>query len=196
MRRNLVTGWIRTLALAGSVALSLSGCGEAPPTAPAPGSAGLGGTPQLLSVAGGPVSFVRVPDGDALNAAAAGPTALTSSTSINSQLGGSLACGRFIVTIPPGALAGTGTVSMRMSDPTLAFVDLTITPNTLNDFKVPVLLTYNTTGLALTDPVTIYWYDSSRKRWVDLSARIDSKTGLPTVSLRHFSPYGAGKAGW
>jgi|SRR5688572_7685734 len=194
MKRNFVTGRLRAFALAGLIAVSLTGCGEAPLNAPLSNSSSE--APQLLSVADGPATFVRVPDGEALSAATLSPTALTSSLSINGVIGGSLSCGRFTLTIPPGAFTGTGTVSMKMADTTLAFVDLNITPATLNNFKTPVPLAFDASGLGLTDPITIYWYDSSRKRWVDLSARLDSKTGLPTVYLRHFSPYGAGKAGW
>jgi len=85
-------------------------------------------------------------------------------------------------------------VTMTMDDTTLAVVDLSIAPRRLNGFAVPVELSYDPRGLALTSPVTIFWLDS--KTWVDLGAAPQQGTGLPTADLQHFSKYAAGKAGW
>jgi hypothetical protein len=197
MRRTSTTRWMRLAMTA--LALALAGCGETPVTGPTqPLSQGAGtAAPVLVSVSGGTGTFVPAPTQETVLAAGSlSLTGLTSSVSINGALGGRLTCGRFAVSVPAGAFAGTGTVTMRMSDSTVAVVDLGITPTTLNNFKTAVDLSYNPTGLGLTDPISIYWYDSNKKVWVDLVAKVDSKTGLPTVHLKHFSPYGAGKAGW
>lgn len=189
MSRPSQTRWIRNALLA--LGLALAGCGETPITAPGPDA---GAAPQLIALSDGATAFVAPPDMTALASGTMTQAGVTSSATINGAVGGRLTCGRFAVTVLPGTFSGTGTVTMTMPDPTVSVVDLSISPSTLNSFKVAVALSYDPSGLALTAPVTIYWFDG--KKWVDLVAKADSKTGLPTVSLKHFSPYGAGKAGW
>ncbi len=188
--RRFATGWIRTLAAAGVMAVVLSGCGGLPLNAPsldalgAPApTSGWSGTPEFISTV--PALGAKLPT-----------TGLSSSAGINGLVGGSVSCGRFRVKIPAGAFSGTGTVTMTVADTAVAVVALNISPSSLNNFKVPVALSYNPTGLNLADPVVIYWYDSTRRAWVSLSTNVDVATGLPTVLLTHFSTYGAGKAGW
>ena len=187
--------WLARAAAATAAALVLAGCGTTTmgPAAQAPGAS----APELVSQSGGTGTFVPAPVLDQEGALASGTlslAAVTSSATLNGAVGGQLTCGRFAVNVLPGAFVGTGTVTMTMRDPTVAIVDLSIAPSVLNDFKVAVDLSYDPTGLGLTSPVTIYWFDG--KKWVDLVAKPDSKTGFPTVHLKHFSPYGAGKAGW
>ncbi|HYJ33498.1 MAG TPA: hypothetical protein VE326_09795, partial [Candidatus Binatia bacterium] len=145
--------------------------------------------------------YVAAPTGDALLArgrdgsgGGAPSRALSSSAVIDGSVGGTLTCGRFVVTVPPGAYTGAGTITMSMDDSVLAVVDLSIAPKRLNGFEVPVGLSYNPRGLALTSPVTIFWLDF--KTWVDIGADPQPGTGLPTADLQHFSKYSAGKAGW
>jgi len=187
---------------AGAAALALAGCGT-PPTGPAPTAPNGSAAPSafVLSVApDGSFEYVPAPAGDALLAlgrsggTVAPSRALTTSAKIDGSVGGKVACGRFVVTVPPGAFDGTGTVSMAMDDSLVAVVDLSITPRGLNGFAVPVELSYDPRGLALKSPVTIFWLDS--KTWVDLGARPQPGTGLPMADLQHFSKYSAGKAGW
>lgn len=188
--RRFATGWIRTLAATGFMAVVLSGCGGLPLNAPsldalgppAP-TTGWSGTPDFISTV--PASAAKLPI-----------TGLSASAGINGLLGGNLSCGRFRVRIPAGAFSGTGTVTMTVADTGTAVVSLSISPSNLNNFKVPAALSYDPTGLGVTDPVVIYWYDSQRRTWVSLGTSIDLATGLPTVLLTHFSTYGAGKAGW
>jgi hypothetical protein len=188
--RRFATGWIRTLTAAGFMAIVLSGCGGLPLNAPdldalgppAPTS-GWSGTPDFITTV--PASGPKLPT-----------TGLSASRGINGLLGGSLSCGRFRVSIPAGAFSGTGTVTMTVADTSVAVVALTISPNNLNNFKVPAALSYDPAGLGLMDPVVIYWYDSQRRTWVSLATDVDVATSLPTVYLTHFSNYGAGKAGW
>ncbi len=136
-------------------------------------------------------------DGTPVLDATSASRALTSSVDIDGAVGGALRCGRFVLKVPPGAFDGKGTVTMKVPDSELAFVDLSISPSTLNQFKTGVALSYDPTGLNLTDALTIYWYNTGTQDWVDLHARTNlSPTGYPTVLLNHFSPYGGGKAGW
>jgi len=189
--RRFAAGWLRTLAAAGFVAVVLSGCGGLPLNAPSLGDAlappgpttGWSGTPGFISTV--PTLAAKLPI-----------TGLSSSRGINGLLGGSLSCGRFRVTIPAGAFSGTGTVTMTVADTGTAVVALSISPSNLNNFKLPAVLSFDPTGLGLTYPVVIYWYDTQRKVWVSLATGVDVATGLPTVLLTHFSTYGAGKAGW
>lgn len=196
MKRPNLTRWLAS-AVAG-LALALSGCGEVPSTAPAPTpSDGMASSsPEILRLSGTTAYFGPAPNMEVQAAGSVNASATTASLKVNGSVGGRLSCGRFTVVVPPNSFSGTGTVSMSLRDTTVAVVDLNITPATLNNFKSPVALSYDPSGLGLTDPVTIYFYDSNRRVWIDLLARVDSKTGLPTVQLKHFSPYGAGKAGW
>ena len=114
---------------------------------------------------------------------------------VNGSRGASLQCGRFSLSVPAGAFSGTGTVTMTLTDNTLAVVDLEISPASLNQFGRPVRLTYNTSGLSPAGGrYTIYWYNPATGTWVDLNAKTDRTTA--SVSLQHFSKYRAGKAGW
>lgn len=199
--RNL--RWIARAMATGAAALALAGCGTTPtgPAAIAP-SGSAAPSAFVLSVASdGSFDYVAAPTGDALLArgrsgggTSAPSRALSVTAQVDGTVGGNLSCGRFVVTVPPGAFDGMGTITMCMEDSALAVVDLTISPRRLNGFAAPVGLSYNPRGLALTSPVTIFWLDS--KTWVDLGAAPQPGTGLPTADLQHFSKYAAGKAGW
>jgi hypothetical protein len=195
------------VAATAALALALAGCGDTPlqPTADLGGSspsappAGV----QLMTVdPDGSVGFETASSGTTSGEAqAAGPVAtggndnLSTTAEVLGRTGGSVTCGRFTVTFPRNAFRGTGTVTMRVNDPRLMVVDLNITPGSLNGFKNPVALTFDPTGLDVFEPITIYWFDPNTKSWVDLVATPDA-FGRPTVYLKHFSVYGAGKAGW
>ncbi len=125
-------------------------------------------------------------------------------------LGAKLQCGRFFLTIPPGAFLGTGTVTMSTLDSTLMICDVEIFPKTLNLFREPVQLSMSTVGANCdSDSLTMYWYDPDAKDWVDMGVDRDLSdnpecTGGPypanmtgiVATLQHFSRYGGGKAGW
>jgi len=194
--------WLARATAAAAAALLLAGCGTTPtgPAAPAPGSASASAPPVLSVASDGSFEYVAAPTADPLLAqgrdggGGAPSRALSRSAVIDGKVGGTLTCGRFVVTVRPGAYSGVGTVTMAMDDSALAVVDLSIAPKGLNGFAVPVELSFNPRGLALTSPVTIFWLDS--RTWVDLGARPQPGTGLPTADLQHFSKYSAGKAGW
>jgi len=188
------------------MAFAATGCGETPLNAPPAGgttgsNAPSASAPRLvLEPVAGTATFETAPDmntdGTPVLSADAVTRQLTSSADIDGAVGGTLRCGRFVVKVPPGAFAGKGTVTMKVPDSQIAFVDLSIS-GVPNQFKTGVALSYDPTGLNLTDPLTIYWYDTTAQDWVDLHARTNLlPTGYPTVLLNHFSPYGGGKAGW
>src|SRR6266850_2367488 len=128
---------------------------------------------------------------------AASPTAVRVSASMDGDRGGMLRAGRFSVKVPPGALTGIATVTLTMPDSTMMVCDLSIAPSSANTFKVPVQLTAD---LSSTDvdasTLTMYWYDPNHLTWVNCSAKSRTLGTLVTMSLDHFSRYGAGKAGW
>lgn len=124
--------------------------------------------------------------------------------------GADVQCGRFFLSIPPGAFQGSGMVTMSTLDSTIMICDVEIHPEGLNRFTKPVRLSMSTTGANCgTDSLTMYWYDPVARDWVDLGADKDlsdnpecagapypaNMTGIGT-SLGHFSRYGGGKAGW
>jgi hypothetical protein len=207
MKRSSLAGWTRTLALAALIAFAASGCGEAPVNAPLTSGNGSGSNspsasaPRLvLETTGGTATFETAPemnpDGTPVLSADAVTRQLTTSAVVDGAVGGALKCGRFVLKVPPGAFDGKGTITMNVPDSEIAFVDLSIS-GVPNQFKTGVALSYDPTGLNLTDPITIYWFDTTAQDWVDLHARTNLlPTGYPTVLLGHFSPYGGGKAGW
>ncbi|HEV8128403.1 MAG TPA: hypothetical protein VGQ14_01975 [Candidatus Eisenbacteria bacterium] len=206
MKRSTLAAWTRTLVLVALMAFAASGCGETPVTGPLTSGTSGSNAPSssaprlVLEPTGGTATFETAPDmnadGTPVLDASSALRALTSSAEIDGAVGGALRCGRFVLKVPPGAFEGKGTVTMNVPDSEIAFVDLSIS-GVPNQFKTGVALSYDPTGLNLTDPITIYWYDTATQDWVDLHARTNLlPTGYPTVLLSHFSPYGGGKAGW
>lgn len=200
MKRGILTGWSHTLALAALLMFVFSGCAETPLSAPPAISGGStsGNAPELVATASnGEAGFTQAPDMELRAASlASGPSAeeLRTVTDVDGAKGARLSCGRFKLNVPAGAFTGTATITMRVDDPNVAIVELDIN-NGVDHFKVPVDLTYDTTGLSLTDPVAIYYYNESTNRWEGLLTDLNLG-GMPTAHLEHFSPYGAGKAGW
>jgi len=131
--------------------------------------------------------------------------AIQVSADIDGAVGGRLQCGRFLLSVPPGAFEGKGTVSMSMADETVMIVDVEISPVELNAFDIPVKLCLLTDGTNLSEEdLQIYWWDPAKSVWTamgcdrDLSddtAITGTTEGLLT-NLSHFSRYSGGKAGW
>lgn len=195
------------LTLVAGVGLALAGCSTSPLAPPDPalmgGTTGTFTSPPILTVSSdGTVGYIAAPTGTSPEGVLAagsltGPNYVSSSATINGNRGGTVQAGRFSVTIPPGAYAGTATITVTMADSTVMICDLGISPSSANKFKYPAQLTASLAGLSV-DPTTftMYWYDPSKKVWVNLlSQSATSSTGL-TAYLDHFSKYSAGKAGW
>jgi len=219
----IVSRFIARWAVMASALAALSGCGSSP-VGPAPVGTGGGGDPNPVQM--GPEVLVVHPDGTTSWTQlpfGGGPSpagSLTSSDSTSNRLevvervdgsvGGKIRCGRFYLMVPPGAFAGSGSITMTMQDSTVMVCDLGIFPTELNNFHEPVklALSVNDTDVS-TDTLSIYWHDPTTNDWVGMVSDRDlsddpEMAGAPCPSgmrgvataLRHFSRYSAGKAGW
>ena len=212
-------------ALVLALVFALGGCADSPMAPPPPGGNANGGGGGSNNAPTGPEILVVYPDGTigwttTPPDPAASPAGtlvplpadrkLVKWTEIDGEAGGRLQCGRFRLAVPAGAFPGKGTVSMSMPDSTVMVVDVEITPDSLNNFQVPISLALDTSGADVeADTVSIYWYDPENKTWVEMTCDKDlsddpevqdpilttATRGLLTT-LSHFSRYSGGKAGW
>jgi len=191
------------LALVGATGWALSGCGTSPL---APASLNSSGTasvpassPPILTVSSeGGVGYTQIPSGDAnLGGGKTGGLGLRVSGKFDGAKGGTLSCGRLIITIPPRAFSGTATITVNIPDRTVLQGDLSISPASANNFAVPVKLTVDLRDLLL-DPTTlvVYWYDPAAGLWRVLPTTASLSPLSISTNLSHFSKYAAGKAGW
>ncbi|HET9950191.1 MAG TPA: hypothetical protein VFS09_00205 [Candidatus Eisenbacteria bacterium] len=215
---------VRALLAVASLLLGIAAVGcNSTPTAPA-GSGG-GGTapydsPPLLQIeADGSASWVSLPvalrsgsPGTSYDDATFDPSRrLSASVTIDGTLGGRVVCGRYVATVPAGAFAGVGTITMTLPDSTLMLCDLEISPADLNGFLAPIDLALHTTKTSTdVDSVDFYWWDTEKGDWTSMGSQksttldpvlTDELLGTdPIVGVRldlnHFSRYMAGKAGW
>ena len=202
-------GWLKApaLTLLAAIGLGLSGCSQSPlsPGNPAQG----GGTsfnsamPPIVSFgADGTVDYVVAPVGTAdnpsVNLASGLPRSVSATVRVDGSRGGVVRAGRFGVKIPPGAFSGLANVTLSMPDSTVMICDLSIAPQTANNFKNPAQLAadFSSSGITDVSTLTTYWYDPTRLTWVNLSAKSRISGSTVTTALDHFSTYAAGKAGW
>jgi len=218
---------IRALAAATLLLAFVLGCGTSPVEPDPSTSGGSGGGdpapaptgPEVLVInPDGSVSYTR-PPADSTGASAAGTVnvepvpadrKLSESTVMDGAVGGKMRCGRFVLLVPGGAFAGTGTVTMSMPDSTVMIVDLSIEPADLNGFQKPIDLAITTTDVMVSpESLQLYYYNPDLKEWTSLSCdtaveddprlveeqSVTVTRGLLTP-LNHFSKYSAGKAGW
>ena len=192
------------------LALSLSGCGDST-LGPDPQSGDTAGTepppqpvsPEILMITGDRARFVTLTSAD--GGSVETPRAIHASALIDGAVGGKLQCGRFLLSIPPGAFAGEGTISMSMADSHVMVVDLEIDPVGLNGFKKPVKLCLLTDGTRVDESdVQLYWWNAKYSEWKGLECDKDLSDDTPVTGaseglltdLDHFSRYSGGKAGW
>jgi hypothetical protein len=203
------------------LAVAAAGCGTSPtsPLATGGGTVTPASGPQVLKVnADGSVSFVSLPP------ALLSPTPIPLDNNltydprrvvvvtarVDGAVGGRVICGRFVATVPAGAFAGVGTITMTLPDSTLMLCDLEVSPAELNGFAVPVDLALHTSGTgADLDSLDIYWWDPANSAWTSMGCQkavlepvladevltAEPVTGV-SLQLNHFSKYAAGKAGW
>lgn len=171
-------------------ALWLAGCSSLP-TAPDPGTYK---NPD----------FVRV-DAQQVGSMSTNATLDTSPGSgeamIDGAIGGTLQVGRFTLTVPPGAFAGTATVSIFIPDQSVVHCQLGISPASANGFAVPVTLRSDCSGTIVLDPAQLaeLWFDEAAQVWRQVpGANVDIVNTDVIAPLHHFSDYGVvdGKAGW
>ncbi|MCA9729489.1 MAG: hypothetical protein R3E12_19845 [Candidatus Eisenbacteria bacterium] len=115
---------------------------------------------------------------------------------VDPAVGGTVVCGRYQLTIPPGALSYETTYRIEYDprDPELIF---DLYPHGAQ-FHVPVEISVNLSGTTAQDydDVTLYWFNGDADSWVDVGGVWDSSNARLTCSLSHFSRYGSGRAGW
>jgi hypothetical protein len=207
-----------------SLFATFTGCGDSL-LGPAPvdmsgGSGSGGGTPQsgpqvLVVHADGSVGWTEPPPAWMPHQTGLLPDLIDGvraqlTERVDGLLGSKMRCGRFFLTVPPGAFLGLGTITMTTVDSTVMICDLEIHPDNLNAFRAPVRISMCTNGADVDpDSLTMYWYNTETKKWVDIGADkhpsdVAECTGGPyppnmvgiVSSLSHFSRYAGGKAGW
>jgi len=205
------------MALVTFLAVAAAGCGTSPtsPLATGGGTATPPSSPEVLKVnADGSVSFVLLPP--MLLSSTPIPSdydptrAVVVTARVDGAVGGRVVCGRFVATVPAGAFAGVGTITMTLPDSTLMLCDLEVSPIELNGFAVPVDLALHTSGTSADlDSLDIYWWDPAKSSWTSMGCQKtvlepvladEVLTAEPVTGVRlqldHFSKYAAGKAGW
>lgn len=127
-----------------------------------------------------------------------------SSTTVGPDGSATLKNGRFTLVIPKGALRERATIRMAVGSGTATTITLDITPESANDFRIPLTLMADvkdappvaspTLGMLTFDPTVGKW------KKVD-GSRNDIVVKRVSAPLWHFSIYGvgdvvSGKAGW
>jgi hypothetical protein len=127
---------------------------------------------------------------------------VSSSRVIHGVLGGVVSAGDFTVVIPPLAITGTATVTVKQPDASKPVVELSITPPTANKFRLPVLLVAKASRMSLVDVSRAYisYFNPATQQWERVSGSSVSVADLMvSAPLSHFSQYRVevgGKAGW
>ncbi|MFQ5906874.1 MAG: hypothetical protein ACE5JA_09940 [bacterium] len=109
---------------------------------------------------------------------------------VRADEGGKVSLNRHTVIIPPGALKNDTEISISEPDPGYVLADFG--PEELR-FSRPVELAICYRELDLgdvsEDALTIYWYNSRNKRWVDLNGNVDKSGQIVRAWTDHFSRY-------
>ena len=133
---------------------------------------------------------------------------VSGSAVIDGAAGGQFNVGRFTLIVPPGAFAGTATLSITVPDTAVIYCELGIEPPTLNHFSVPVTLRSDCSGTNadLASRLVQLWYDESAGVWRPVPGSAPDVVNFDVIApLQHFSIYGIiedvlgvveGKAGW
>ncbi len=195
MMTRSILGAISLVAAAGLFVASCSSLPTAPDLAP-------GGSASLRIA----VDPEPTPAPDPTPAPAPTPEATPVSASrsvfVRAALGGTVAAGNFKVVIPPLALKADAIVTVRQPDVTKPEVELGITPEDRNGFRLPVLLVADASAMdhKLLSLATIGWWNPATSRWEPVAGASVNLLGLTVQApLMHFSKYRVeqgGKAGW
>lgn len=123
-------------------------------------------------------------------------TAATETVQNVGPAGGVVACGRYSVTIPAGALSQTVAITVRPLEQD-GSVGCELLPHGLQ-FLVPAQLKMSLSGTTMATQLqtTIYWWDAANADWVDISGTYAGADQSVVAPLAHFSQYKAGRAGW
>lgn len=199
---KLDTRWLRIFTGTGIVAsLALSGCGREEITAPEPqagpefavpvhgsgdSSSGLlrNGILDLLALVQKVEQFV---DGTLL------PDA--SRTQTIGPEGGVVVADRYTITVPPLAVSEPTEFEIRYFEDGTTMFELL--PHGVQ-FAVPVTIEMDLEGTTLENAydVTLYWYDESAEKWVDVGGSWSRRDSRLVGTTDHFSKWGGGRSGW
>jgi hypothetical protein len=116
---------------------------------------------------------------------------------VRADEGGTVTAGRYIITIPAGALKADTRITLRVMEED-GVVGCELLPHGI-EFLTAVQLTMDLTGTSFTavEPVSIYGYDTRAGEWVDVGATLDSTTLQLWTRPSRFSCYRAGRIpGW
>ena len=151
------------------------------------------------------------PDPEIVDTTAAPPPApaptkpavpVSRSTYLRAALGGIVHAGNFTVIVPPLALPDDAIVTVRQPDVTKPVVELTVTPEDRNAFRLPVLLVADVSPMktGLVSASYLSWWNPTSSAWEPVAGSQVNVAGLQvTAPLMHFSNYRVesnGKAGW
>jgi hypothetical protein len=131
-------------------------------------------------------------------------TAVSVSRSVylRAALGGIVKAGNFSVIVPPLALPDDAIVTVRQPDVTKPVVELSVTPEDRNAFRLPVILVADVSPMdsPLVAVSYLSWWNPVAAKWEPVSGSQVSVVGLTVQApLMHFSTYRVesnGKAGW
>lgn len=121
---------------------------------------------------------------------------------LRAALGGTVRAGNFTVVVPPLALPDDAIVTVRQPDLSKPVVELSITPEDRNNFRLPVLLVADVSPMdsPLVSVSYLSWWNPVASKWEPVSGSTVNVAGLSvTAPLMHFSTYRVesnGKAGW
>lgn len=122
---------------------------------------------------------------------------VTTSVVIDGSRGGIVKLGKWMVRVPRGAYSGTGTITIVVDSLTASTCDLTISPATLNAFKVPVVLMFKLKTRTEIPFKQLYRWDPAVQGWRPIPTAPDYQQVGVQSPLLHFSRYGCeSKAGW
>ncbi len=137
-----------------------------------------------------------------LPAGARSAQSATASMEIDGTLGGVVAAGDFTVVIPPLAISGTASVTVTQPDLSKPVVQLNITPESANEFKLPVTLIANASRMDPKRLAVAYmsYFNPGTRKWEPVQgSKVDLVLRTVQAPLMHFSTYrveSGGKAGW
>ena len=182
---------VAVVSVAFAAVLFVAGCSSLP-TAPS-------STPGAAST----VLGFDPPAGDPVDDPAPAPTqAVSSSVYVRAVKGGLVRAGDFTVIVPPLALTGDAIVTVRQPDVTKPEVELSITPEQRNGFRVPVTLVADAKQVdrRLLRVTSIGWWNPATEAWERVPYSSVSVLNLTVQApLLHFSKYRVetdGRAGW
>jgi hypothetical protein len=130
------------------------------------------------------------------------PEPISDIVAVDGRDGGVFRVGRFTLNVPPGAFDGLADVCVRVPNQAVLECEVTISPASLNNFRVPVTLTMDFFGASNVQPekLEMLWQadapqDSSKWARVE-DVQVHGSTLVARID--HFSRYGGSqsKAGW